>query len=112
MANELVAVAVDGCNTVAGPDGTNSVELHDLATIDCISGEVHVERKRPTVLLKHTEDVLLDGEAGVDIANREDRPVGVAVVAEVGVTSECEVCLLYTSPSPRDKRQYRMPSSA
>ena len=22
------------------------------------------------------------------------------------------VCLLYTSPSPRDKRQYRMPSSA
>ena len=21
-------------------------------------------------------------------------------------------CLLYTSPSPRDKRQYRMPSSA
>ena len=23
-----------------------------------------------------------------------------------------EVCLLYTSPSPRDKRQSRMPSSA
>ena len=24
----------------------------------------------------------------------------------------CEDCLLYTSPSPRDKRQSRMPSSA
>ena len=24
----------------------------------------------------------------------------------------CNVCLLYTSPSPRDKRQSRMPSSA
>ena len=24
----------------------------------------------------------------------------------------CNTCLLYTSPSPRDKRQYRMPSSA
>ena len=24
----------------------------------------------------------------------------------------CSVCLLYTSPSPRDKRQSRMPSSA
>ena len=24
----------------------------------------------------------------------------------------CHVCLLYTSPSPRDKRQSRMPSSA
>ena len=26
--------------------------------------------------------------------------------------SECNRCLLYTSPSPRDKRQSRMPSSA
>ena len=26
--------------------------------------------------------------------------------------SECERCLLYTSPSPRDKRQSRMPSTA
>ena len=26
--------------------------------------------------------------------------------------SEDDVCLLYTSPSPRDKRQSRMPSSA
>ena len=25
---------------------------------------------------------------------------------------QCNVCLLYTSPSPRDKRQSRMPSSA
>ena len=25
---------------------------------------------------------------------------------------ECNGCLLYTSPSPRDKRQSRMPSSA
>ena len=24
----------------------------------------------------------------------------------------CRICLLYTSPSPRDKRQSRMPSSA
>ena len=27
-------------------------------------------------------------------------------------TSYCKFCLLYTSPSPRDKRQSRMPSSA
>ena len=26
--------------------------------------------------------------------------------------AEFKVCLLYTSPSPRDKRQWRMPSSA
>ena len=28
------------------------------------------------------------------------------------VTAKAEICLLYTSPSPRDKRQSRMPSSA
>ena len=28
------------------------------------------------------------------------------------VTDEFKACLLYTSPSPRDKRQSRMPSSA
>ena len=28
------------------------------------------------------------------------------------VRSQLEACLLYTSPSPRDKRQSRMPSSA
>ena len=26
--------------------------------------------------------------------------------------NKCKICLLYTSPSPRDKRQSRMPSSA
>ena len=34
-----------------------------------------------------------------------------AYVPEV-VLEHPEVCLLYTSPSPRDKRQSRMPSSA
>ena len=28
------------------------------------------------------------------------------------ICDECKDCLLYTSPSPRDKRQSRMPSSA
>ena len=28
------------------------------------------------------------------------------------IASESNICLLYTSPSPRDKRQSRMPSSA
>ena len=28
------------------------------------------------------------------------------------ICQECETCLLYTSPSPRDQRGSRMPSSA
>ena len=42
-------------------------------------------------------------------------PVGdIEFVKEVleGMTVEEKVCLLYTSPSPRDMRRSRMPSSA
>ena len=31
---------------------------------------------------------------------------------DVGFSGGAHLCLLYTSPSPRDKRQSRMPSSA
>ena len=37
--------------------------------------------------------------------------VSIALEAE-GYKVETYTCLLYTSPSPRDKRQSRMPSSA
>ena len=35
-----------------------------------------------------------------------------AQLREQGCTFQVQDCLLYTSPSPRDKRQSRMPSSA
>ena len=35
-----------------------------------------------------------------------------AIVVAMGKPIEADACLLYTSPSPRDKRQSRMPSSA
>ena len=31
---------------------------------------------------------------------------------EISILDLRDICLLYTSPSPRDKRQSRMPSSA
>ena len=46
-------------------------------------------------------------------ANRISRSFSVAsVVANVAPLAVADSCLLYTSPSPRDKRQSRMPSSA
>ena len=38
--------------------------------------------------------------------------VSIVAVAAFEIAGTILVCLLYTSPSPRDKRQYRMPSSA
>ena len=45
----------------------------------------------------------------VDLAGSVDPSVGTPVLAFCNCYG---VCLLYTSPSPRDKRQSRMPSSA
>ena len=53
----------------------------------------------------------------ISIVQRSNRQSAVAAAAyQSGEKLFCEydqqVCLLYTSPSPRDKRQSRMPSSA
>ena len=41
-----------------------------------------------------------------------DRDDIYVVIVDEDEKKTCEACLLYTSPSPRDKRQSRMPSSA
>ena len=58
------------------------------------------EAKKPDFLVKH----LLDG-----IPTLGDRT---AKLNEREKARQAQRCLLYTSPSPRDKRQSRMPSSA
>ena len=41
-----------------------------------------------------------------------DKSDGTSVNLELNYTSKSNGCLLYTSPSPRDMRRSRMPSSA
>ena len=54
----------------------------------------------------------------IDMAERElltgvaEEPIAFAMPLAQGANADDNVCLLYTSPSPRDKRQSRMPSSA
>ena len=40
------------------------------------------------------------------------RALGVSAIPETIIVKNNEICLLYTSPSPRDQRGSRMPSSA
>ena len=61
--------------------------------------------------------IVLNGHGGVDALEYDehfpDPECGEDdVVVRVRSTSLNYHCLLYTSPSPRDKRQSRMPSSA
>ena len=49
----------------------------------------------------------------VSVATAQTRLIQAETLLETAKASEQEyICLLYTSPSPRDKRQSRMPSSA
>ena len=49
----------------------------------------------------------------LQVEPRDDAPpAGSEVPPELQVAPQDGDCLLYTSPSPRDKRQSRMPSSA
>ena len=49
---------------------------------------------------------------GILLTSREQEVHSLAQEFNSEVFAEPEGCLLYTSPSPRDKRQSRMPSSA
>ena len=50
--------------------------------------------------------------AGVKALVAPDCPLGLLGAFHEGKQALLMCCLLYTSPSPRDKRQSRMPSSA
>ena len=51
-------------------------------------------------------------EKSLPIFDKIKKEVGLPILTDVHTAEQCSVCLLYTSPSPRDKRQSRMPSSA
>ena len=66
------------------------------------------------------EDNLLDEETAKSAAEEAQKTrvpfvthlVQSELVAAKDIATSASDCLLYTSPSPRDKRQSRMPSSA
>ena len=50
--------------------------------------------------------------AGIGMNYMGLRMISKAIITSEDSISNSNICLLYTSPSPRDKRQSRMPSSA
>ena len=61
-----------------------------------------------SMALMATTSLAADGRGAVAV---EEHQAIVTAIAD-GDTTKASDCLLYTSPSPRDKRQSRMPSSA
>ena len=56
---------------------------------------------------KNQERILI-----TDIINKIGNPVSLGDISKFGMCFIYKACLLYTSPSPRDQRGSRMPSSA
>ena len=99
---EIILIEITGVSEQA--QNTMHVNSIDMSLSNRITG--------PTT---HTKAI-----ATVTIVDASNNPVGGATVEGhwSGATSDTDsgttnsTCLLYTSPSPRDKRQSRMPSSA
>ena len=70
------------------------------------------------IIIKNGALVTPQGLRRADLAMEGDKIVRIAAAIEPGEddtvqdATDCWVCLLYTSPSPRDLSTSRMPSSA
>ena len=75
--------------------------------------EAIIKRIRPDadICVVSNPEFLREGAAINDFKRPDRVVVGLDGSAQVQAQA-VETCLLYTSPSPRDKRQSRMPSSA
>ena len=83
----------------------------DFEVVDSL-GNIHIPicaRLAPANENGENRTVLLLGEFGTAVTNP---PVEVRVVGDLLTIDTISGCLLYTSPSPRDMRRSRMPSSA
>ena len=76
----------------------------------------HIAQHAQKKVLHVNGNIHSDGQAGIVTYLRQYAPgkkiITVRAVRQEDITRLDETCLLYTSPSPRDQRGSRMPSSA
>ena len=93
------------------------IVLHGSFNIYHIFGNAMIKQKKPGVFLNISTTYANTGSAlvipsAVAKAGVDNLMRGLTVEWSQHDIRFVGICLLYTSPSPRDKRQYRMPSSA
>ena len=80
-----------------------------------ITKEIWEDRGIDTLNHYYTKDIPMRFPEGISIGNQNTINGTLATLSEFPdrqLTGEDVICLLYTSPSPRDKSSSRMPSSA
>ena len=92
---------------VSSPNTPNLRDLQNINDLrEILSPLIKENKKRESkpILIKISPDLIDD-----DIKDIVDMALDLKID---GIITSNTTCLLYTSPSPRDKRQSRMPSSA
>ena len=83
-----------------------SQSLHNELVKLGVPGE---EANKQFEVLRQNLPAISKGKASMDTPSKAQLPAG---EEDAKLLEEMELCLLYTSPSPRDQRGSRMPSSA
>ena len=102
------------------PQETGKLKIKKLPKYNLQDEDIKVDLRKPTEEPKQDEikeDNPVDEGVVTELSNADTTEKQEEVQPEVEAQEtptleEVVVCLLYTSPSPRDKRQSRMPSSA
>ena len=105
----VAGISMSGVNNTIGTDsdGTN-----DLTEGNVISGNLGDGIRLADGLFAGTNHVIAGNFIGVDFTGNAALGNAGAGVRIVGSSGTVIGCLLYTSPSPRDRTRSRMPSSA
>ena len=121
---DLGAVTVDGdapdLSSVADTTGDGAYGVGETISITVTWDEAVVVSGTPTLTLSNSASATYASGTGTTalvfnyvVAEGNTASADLSVTAYGGtITDAAGGCLLYTSPSPRDKRQSRMPSSA
>ena len=104
-AGQVITMGAYGSGVIKSVDSDTQLTLDSAAGLTAGSGLTQSFNisESPKYLVKDA------AFAGNEVFGADPTEVG---VARGGIYEVAHACLLYTSPSPRDKRQSRMPSSA
>ena len=95
-----------------------AIDIKDKKCVRLVKGDFDNKTEYGISPIKQAEKYKDHGFRNLHIVDLDGALTGeivnVDIVQEIVKKSnlKVEICLLYTSPSPRDKRQSRMPSSA
>ena len=117
MANLVVTgdLTVQGTTTTVNTDDLNVKDKN--ITLNYSTGDSSASANGAGITIQDavsaTQDATLTWNTTNDSFNfSHDLNFADSIKAQFGSNNDLQICLLYTSPSPRDKRQSRMPSSA